>query len=374
MKNILQCSFWMLFVLLCNIPIQVKAQIITDNMGTTSASVPVTIPTTTYVSNGATYSTGLTQVGWTGGNRLFGSTTNLQYGFQAPSTGFTSVTFTLTFTVGANTNVSIPSLTFDAQRSGSGAPTLTVNINGSAMTVSGAPGNGALAAITCTGGPSNLTGNVAINIVLTGATSTSSNWTNRIDNLSVTGTVLPVELTEFNVEPSPIGFDLNWATASENDNDYFSIERSADGRAFESIGEVKGAGNTTIGQKYEFNDNRPLKGINYYRLKQVDFDGYSAYSMVRSIKNGGNIKASIFPSIIESGTTALLSIESEEEGDSNYFVYSTTGQLLLQQNIQVQKGRNTYDLNIADLPQGVYILKTLLGNSNEPQTQQFVVK
>jgi hypothetical protein len=210
---------------------------------------------------------------------------------------------------------------------------------------------------------------------------TVGNWQNQPPNmppllgLSGTGTtsVLPVELIRFNVSARGGKNQLTWETASESNNQGFEIERSQDGIRFEKIGFVAGSSTTAVNQVYTFEDTNPNKGTSYYRLKQIDFDGNSEYFTVRSIKNGSKSTASISPTIVQSGSTARLSIESEAEEDSNYFVYSMTGQLTLQQNIQVQKGSNTYDLNIADLPPGVYVLKTLLGYGG-PQAQQFVVQ
>ena len=66
--------------------------------------------------------------------------------------------------------------------------------------------------------------------------------------------------------------DVNWITATEINNNYFTLERSATGINFEPIGYVQGAGNSTSTINYVFKDRDPLNGIGYYRLKQTDFD------------------------------------------------------------------------------------------------------
>src|SRR5690606_25617275 len=71
-----------------------------------------------------------------------------------------------------------------------------------------------------------------------------------------------------------------WTTAMEVNNKVFQIERSANGKAFEAIGEVKGAGNSNQPLKYAFVDKDPLNGHNFYRVRQIDFDGKSKYSSV----------------------------------------------------------------------------------------------
>lgn len=76
---------------------------------------------------------------------------------------------------------------------------------------------------------------------------------------------------------------LRWVTASETDNDFFSIERSADGENFTEILRIPGAGNSNTTIVYAAADKSPLNGINYYRLKQTDFDGTFSYSKVVAV-------------------------------------------------------------------------------------------
>lgn len=84
---------------------------------------------------------------------------------------------------------------------------------------------------------------------------------------------LPVELTTFDATSGVDGIKLVWKTASELNNDYFSVERSEDGANFYEIGRVQGNGTTDIAQVYSFIDRSPISKIEYYRLRQVDFDG-----------------------------------------------------------------------------------------------------
>ena len=81
---------------------------------------------------------------------------------------------------------------------------------------------------------------------------------------------------------------LEWVTSSEINNDFFTIERSMDAQFFQVIGKVKGAGNSNSVLDYGFVDEYPHKGINYYRLKQTDFDGTYSYSDIIAIKNESN--------------------------------------------------------------------------------------
>ena len=94
------------------------------------------------------------------------------------------------------------------------------------------------------------------------------------NNLSNTGLdVLPVTLIAYQISIASGNVLINWATATEINNDFFKIERSYDAVSFEEIARVKGAGNSKEVQSYSFKDDPPVSGLIYYRLSQTDFDG-----------------------------------------------------------------------------------------------------
>lgn len=97
--------------------------------------------------------------------------------------------------------------------------------------------------------------------------------------------VLPIELMSFTVEKQGNSNELKWISLTEINNDYFTIEKSLEGDNFEIVGLINGAGNSTIKNEYELNDYKIEPVINYYRLKQTDFDGKSIYSELISIDN-----------------------------------------------------------------------------------------
>lgn len=91
------------------------------------------------------------------------------------------------------------------------------------------------------------------------------------------GITLPIKLLSFSHQLAPGQVILQWETASEINNDYFTIERSPDMQQWEVIGHVIGAGNSNQQLTYRLADHMPLKGLSYYRLKQTDFDGQYEY-------------------------------------------------------------------------------------------------
>ena len=107
-------------------------------------------------------------------------------------------------------------------------------------------------------------------------------WVGYSGTFTVNGTsctynsgVLPIELISWDAVLVQESCILSWTTTSEIDNEYFSIERSADGVNFNSIGTLAATNIATKQNHYSFIDKEPLNGLNYYRLKQVDFDGTS---------------------------------------------------------------------------------------------------
>lgn len=88
-------------------------------------------------------------------------------------------------------------------------------------------------------------------------------------------TPLPIELLEFTATVDRSIVDINWSTASQANNDYFTIERSQNGYNWEDLEEIDGAGNSTSTLNYNIKDLRPYLGTSYYRLTQTDYDGAS---------------------------------------------------------------------------------------------------
>jgi hypothetical protein len=104
-----------------------------------------------------------------------------------------------------------------------------------------------------------------------------------VNGSSPANTALPIELLYFNATPNQKVVDLTWATASELNNDFFTVELSIDGLTWETVLTVAGAGTTNQRTDYNNVDTRPLAGLSYYRLKQTDFDGQFTYSDIKSV-------------------------------------------------------------------------------------------
>lgn len=172
-----------------------------------------------------------------------------------------------------------------------------------------------------------------------------------LDNIYLYNSSLPVELISFEGRFKNNKSVLTWKTASEKDNQGFTVERSANGQNFETIGEVKGVGNTNTVQNYTFTDANPLSGINYYRLRQMDYDGTTTYSKAITIVASQN-------DIIVKNTVAneTLEITVNSENAAVVSIFNTAGQAMMTEKVQ-----GTQNINISHLTSGMYFVRSETG-------------
>jgi hypothetical protein len=142
---------------------------------------------------------------------------------------------------------------------------------------------------------------------------------------------LPIQLLNFNGKYQDNTVVLQWKTASELNNDYFGVERSANGLDFVLLYKVPGAGTTAQLNSYSFTDEGPLAGINYYRLRQADYDGVFTYSPIISIYADAtsNPSMTIFPN--PSDNTSIVSIRMKGIGQGTpveLIITSVYGQVI----------------------------------------------
>lgn len=155
---------------------------------------------------------------------------------------------------------------------------------------------------------------------------------------------LPIELVKFDAQPEGEMVRLDWATASERNNDYFEVQRSADGGEFSTIAHVKGAGTKLTSSSYQVWDEYPLSGLRYYRLKQVDFDGTSTFSNVVSVRMNLEAEFSMWPNPITAGGTVTFSKKG------GYALFNSLG-------IKLQEAESVEQLDTSGLTAGVYFVR-----------------
>lgn len=159
--------------------------------------------------------------------------------------------------------------------------------------------------------------------------------------------LLPVKLTLFRANYRNEGVVLDWQTASEQDNAYFQVEHSTNGKNFQAIGELPGKGTTNTANKYNYLHNKPAKGINYYRLKQVDYDGKIEYSKIVSAVVRQEDAISIFPN----PTDGPLFVKGHAD-ESNARVTDFTGRVIWE-NALPENGM----IDLGGQPNGIYFVE-----------------
>lgn len=193
------------------------------------------------------------------------------------------------------------------------------------------------------------------------------NMTPRVDNVSVTihvSATLPVELVYFGADNNENDVTLNWVTNSEIENHFFEIQASRDGFVYQTIGRQEGQGNTSEVTNYTFIDNQVGKGVTYYRLKQVDFDGTTAYSDVEVVDRGQDVDAF---TIAPNPTTDGFRMLNMPTGDSQVEIFTANGQLVKTENVT---GFSV--ISTSELKKGWYFVK--LTSNQKVSTQKLLIK
>ncbi len=172
---------------------------------------------------------------------------------------------------------------------------------------------------------------------------------------------LPVELISFTGKRAGNISQLNWETATEEQNEGFEIEHSLDGRSWANIGFVQGKGTTSEFNQYSFVDRSPSLGTNYYRLKQRDFDGRFEYSDVQSVlfESKGGDPVSIFPNPSKGHFT--LKVDHPEAHNASIKLMDLSGRLIFSEILSESNGILNWSRSF-DLPPGqVYFTVIQIG-------------
>lgn len=172
-------------------------------------------------------------------------------------------------------------------------------------------------------------------------------WDYIVRNLLIVNP-LPVELFSFEGMADEDHNHLIWITLSESKCDYFEVQRSENGINFEVIGEVKCAGYSNKEMNYNFIDKEPQDGIEYYRLKQIDFDGKFDFSQIIAIERNKTSVISVYPNPARN----KLTITGSQKG-KNFLIVNQLGQLQKQGTIQSV----FEEIDISDLAKGIFILQ-----------------
>lgn len=167
--------------------------------------------------------------------------------------------------------------------------------------------------------------------------------------------IAPINLLFFSAECNSKFVQIDWSTASEINNEYFTIEKTVDFKNWIAVDKISGAGNSNQVVKYSYSDINPLAGTVYYRLKQTDFDGnykYFAPVVVNCEERFHNSGISIYPNPAED----FISILSQIPLTAKLSLFDITGRII--NEYQTDDLSETYKIPLTELKSGVYFLKS----------------
>jgi hypothetical protein len=172
---------------------------------------------------------------------------------------------------------------------------------------------------------------------------------------------LPVELINFNAVCNEDKVNLNWTTASEVNNDFFTIEKSLNTQDWDFVLNVSGAGNSNKVINYSATDDFPYSSsinnseISYYRLKQTDYDGKFEYSPVTTVKCEDNAEVEII-ALYQNNNDLYVEINSISDESFDFVLYDDRVRVMFAKHENAMKGFNKFSYDVSDFSGGIYML------------------
>ncbi len=195
-------------------------------------------------------------------------------------------------------------------------------------------------------------------------------------NLNVVFCELPVELASFSGRFTDCNtVQLDWTTASELNNDYFEVQHSNNGRTFNTLDIINGAGVSSENIRYQFKHLDVQSRLNYYRLKQVDFSGESEYSEIITIENNCRrfsfSDVNIYPNPVQ-GNIVNLELESINNQVLDITIFNLVGELVKTIPLEIGNGKIINEIDISELKSGVYFFNISNRKEQERQTYKII--
>jgi hypothetical protein len=184
-------------------------------------------------------------------------------------------------------------------------------------------------------------------------------------------TPLPIELMNFYGWNNGYNNTLRWVTATETNNDHFTLERTYDGDLYSTVALIPGAGTSSGPHTYEVTDQDEPQALTYYRLKQTDYNGQFTYSPIIAVERPAQqTQVSIVPDEI---TNVLqVRITSESGQALPVAIYDVLGNRLFFEQVQVHKGVSDLEISLGSFAKGLYYFRTGGPSSGDPVTLKFI--
>ena len=166
------------------------------------------------------------------------------------------------------------------------------------------------------------------------------------------GALLPIVLLQFDATRKKDAVEVNWVTATEVNNDYFTVQKSSDGFEWITAAIIDGAGNSTTPISYHFTDTSPLAETSYYRLKQTDYDGTNSFSSIVAVRTKKEKEIHVFPNPTHG--TVIVSNTGDALSDASFRIYNLIGKSEI---LPVSVENGEYYLDFSGCKKGIYLLE-----------------
>jgi len=187
----------------------------------------------------------------------------------------------------------------------------------------------------------------------------AANLANGYYTIIYSSTPLPVQLTGFTATREGSSTQVKWSVAQETNLDHYEIQRSANAADLSTIGQVTANGYPSLPMQYSFTDSKPATGMNYYRLKMVDRDGVSTYSIVIPVNfPADRLNAvNLYPNPVADRLHITM---TDATGVISVLIYNTRGQIV---RTVVSAASDVIDVPVSDLSKGIYIVEVKAGTT-----------
>ncbi len=176
---------------------------------------------------------------------------------------------------------------------------------------------------------------------------------------------LPVGYTQWDIQFQDRKAILTWSTDSEENNEQFFVQRSADGQIWETIGAVAGNGTSSQNHNYTYTDEKPVSGIGYYRLMQVDFNGTPSYTSILSVNTVKTEKMSIYPNPAKQSFSVIMDTKNIEQ----VTITDPVGKMV---EVTYTEMPNGITVDCSKLAIGIYTVTVL--SQGTKQSERLVIK
>lgn len=204
-----------------------------------------------------------------------------------------------------------------------------------------------------------------------------TNFANVVQTININQALTNTASTNCAIVPLPVGYTqwdiqfqdrkaiLTWSTDSEENNEQFFVQRSADGQIWETIGAVAGNGTSSQSHNYMYTDEKPLSGIGYYRLMQVDFNGTPSYTSILSVNAVKADKMAIYPNPAKQSFSVIMDTKNIEQ----VTITDPVGKMV---EVTYTEMPNGITVDCSKLAIGIYTVTVL--SQGTKQSERLVIK